>query len=66
MATRLIKLPEVIQRTGKKRSTVYADIKAGLLPPPIKIGVKSVCWVETEIDEWIASRIAASRGGVQQ
>ncbi len=63
MTTRLIKLPEVMQRTGKKRSTIYANVKAGLMPAPIKIGEKAVCWVETEIEEWIASRIIASRGG---
>jgi len=65
MTTRLIKLPEVMQRTGKKRSTVYANVKAGLMPAPIKIGEKAVGWVETEIEEWIASRIAASRGGAE-
>lgn len=63
MTTRLIKLPEVMQRTGKKRSTVYANVKDGLMPAPIKIGEKAVCWVESEIEDWIASRITASRGG---
>lgn len=63
MTTRLIKLSEVIQRTGKKRSTVYANVKAGLMPSPVKIGEKAVCWVESEIDDWIALRIAASRNG---
>ncbi len=66
MTTRLIKLPEVMQRTGKKRSTVYANVKDGLMPAPIKIGEKAVCWVESEIEDWIASRITASRGGAQQ
>jgi prophage regulatory protein len=63
--TRLIRLPEVIQRTGKKRSTIYQNVKNGQMPAPIKIGEKAVCWVESEIEDWIASRITASRGGKQ-
>lgn len=60
---RIIRLPELVQRIGKKRSTIYADIKAGLMPRPISLGARSVGWLETEIDEWISLRIAASRGG---
>lgn len=56
MAT-ILKLEEVIQRTGKKRSTIQADSKTGAFPAPIKTGIKSVGWIESEIDEWIAARI---------
>lgn len=30
-------------------------------PPPIKLGVRSVAWVEAEIDRWVLSRIEATR-----
>jgi prophage regulatory protein len=28
-------------------------------PRPVKIGLRSVAWVESEVDDWVKSRIAA-------
>jgi prophage regulatory protein len=33
-------------------------------PPAIKIGSRSIAFIESEIDEWINQRIAESRGEV--
>jgi prophage regulatory protein len=33
-------------------------VKAGKFPPPIKIGNGRNAWVDHEIDQWIAERIA--------
>jgi prophage regulatory protein len=33
-------------------------IKAGKFPAPIKVGENTNAWVETEIDEYLKSRIA--------
>ena len=57
---RILRLPEVIQTTGKKRSTIYADIGAGTFPKPINLGARSVGWSASSIQQWIATRIAAS------
>lgn len=54
---RLIPLPEVIRLTGRGRSRIYAEIKAGRFPQPIRDGASSR-WVESEIVAWIAARIA--------
>lgn len=56
---RLIRLPEVKSKSGYGRSTIYAEIKAGRFPRPLKIGKRASAWSEAEIDEWIAARIAA-------
>lgn len=58
---RIIKLPEVIKRTGKGRSSIYAGVDEGSFPAPIKIGKRASGWVEEEIEEWIDVRISASR-----
>ncbi|HXX82881.1 MAG TPA: AlpA family phage regulatory protein [Casimicrobiaceae bacterium] len=58
----ILRLPEVKARTGRSRSSIYADIKVGRFVPPINIGRRSVGWLAHEIDEWIAARIAESRG----
>ncbi len=54
----LLRLPEVISRTGRSRSRIYADVRTGGFPKPVNIGPRAVAWLETEIDEWIDQRAA--------
>lgn len=61
---RIIKLPAVENKTGKKRTQIYEAVAKGTFPKPVKIGPRAVGWVEEEIDQWIESRIAASRSPV--
>lgn len=56
--TRLLRLPEVIARTGMSRSAVYAASAKGAFPQPVKLSERSSAWVESEIDAWLASRVA--------
>jgi len=58
----ILRLPQVKARTGRSRSSIYADIKVGRFVRPISIGRRSVGWLAHEVDEWIAARIAESRG----
>jgi prophage regulatory protein len=60
---RLLRLREVMARTGRSRSSLYADIKSGNFPPNVAIGRRAVAWTESSISEWIADHVAASRGG---
>ena len=55
--TRLLRRAEVEVRTGLKRSSIYAAIKAGTFPKPIAISARSVGWLEGELDAWISARI---------
>ena len=48
---------EVQRRTGLSRSTIYLRIKKGTFPKPVKLGERSVGWVESEIDDWSQVRI---------
>jgi len=34
-------------------------------PKRIKIGIRAVGWIESEVQKWVAMRIAASRQEVQ-
>lgn len=61
MTTRIIRLPEVIARTGQSRSTIYERIRQSVFPAPIQLGGRSVGWLESDIDEWIAARVEESR-----
>lgn len=60
---RLIRLREVLAKTGLSRSAVYAAIQAGTFPAPIPIlpGGRSTAWPEHEVDTWLRERIAAAR-----
>jgi prophage regulatory protein len=61
----ILRLTQVKARTGRSRSSIYADIKAGRFVAPINIGPRAVGWLAHEIDAWIAARIAESRGGAR-
>lgn len=51
---RLIRLPEVLDKTGLSRSRLYADKS---FPKRVRLGARGVAWVEAEIEEWIQERI---------
>src|SRR5262245_24124353 len=61
----ILRLRQVKARTGRCRSSIYSDIKAGRFPAPVAIGARSVGWVSHEIDNWIYARIAESRGSAK-
>ena len=63
-ATRLLRLPEVLERTGYGKAWIYRLISEGRFPAPVKIGVRAVAFVESEVDEWIQSVIEVSRNNV--
>jgi prophage regulatory protein len=44
---------------GLGRTSIYAAIKAGTFPAPVKLTEHAVGWRSTEIAAWIASRASA-------
>ena len=60
----LIRLPEVLKRTGFGKAWIYRLISEGRFPAPVKIGVRAVAFIESEVDEWIQSVIETSRNNV--
>jgi prophage regulatory protein len=40
---------------------VYQRVVEGRFPKPVSLGARAVGWIETEIEEWIACPIEASR-----
>ena len=55
---RLVRLREVMARTGLSRSTIYVMMAEGRFPKPVPLGERSVGWIESELEEWLRSRIA--------
>ena len=56
---RLIRRKEVQARTGFGASSIYAEMAKGNFPKPIFISERRVAWIESEVDAWIAERIAS-------
>ena len=59
---RLIRIQEVLERTGLSRSSLYRKIGSGDFPAQVRLGDRSVAWVEAEVDDWNLSRPAAHAG----
>ena len=57
MADRILRLKDVMKKTGLAKSTIYQKIKDGDFPAQIKLGKRAAGWIESEVDAWIASRI---------
>jgi len=58
---KIIRLPKVREMVGLGRSSVYANIKLGKFPAPIKLGARASGWILSEVEAWISARITASR-----
>ena len=57
----ILRLPDVIKRTGLSRSSIYQKISDGDFPRPISLSSRAVGWIEFEIDDWLEQRISSSR-----
>lgn len=56
---KLLRLFAVEDRTALKKSSVYAGVKAGTFPPPVRLSARAVAWREEEIDRWVSERTTA-------
>lgn len=54
----ILRLSDVERRIGLKKTTIYRLISERRFPKPIPLGARSVGFVLTEVDAWIAARIA--------
>lgn len=50
--TNILHIDEVIARTGKSRTTLWRDVRAGRFPAPLKVGANRIGWLESEISKW--------------
>lgn len=57
---RLIRLPEVENLVGCKKSTIYAMVKKGTFMRPIRLSARLVVWPETVVLQWLQDRIEQS------
>ena len=64
---RFIRLPEVMNRTGYGRTSIYRKMEDGSFPRCVKLGgpledtnafdCRAIAWIEEEVDQWMESMI---------
>ena len=54
---RILRLPEVMERVGLKRASIYQQMAEGSFPKQVSLGARAVGWVESEVDAWVVGRI---------
>lgn len=58
----LMRREQVQSQTSLGRSSLYALIKKGDFPKPVKLtGARAVAWSSHAIDAWVASRVAGTK-----
>jgi len=63
---RILRLPQVCEMTGLRRSFLYELQAERRFPQSIKLGARAVGWLEGEIQAWRSARIESSRGPAQK
>ncbi|AJI57554.1 prophage CP4-57 regulatory family protein [Francisella philomiragia] len=61
MNNKILRLKQVVELTGTSKTTIYRWINSSQFPKPLNLSSSSVGWLETEIKDWIQSKVE-SRG----
>jgi prophage regulatory protein len=55
---RVLRCPEVVNRTGLSRATLYRLMSEGQFPRSHRLSPGAVGWSEAEIEAWIKARLS--------
>ena len=58
----MLKRLAVQEKAGLSKTALYQKISEGTFPKPVRLGRKAVGWIESELDAWIADRVAQRDG----
>lgn len=62
MDERLLKLPDVKQKTSLSATEIDRRESAGAFPKRLTLGYRTVVWVGSEIEAWVQNTIKTARG----
>ena len=63
LMTQLLSPAEVAARLAVRRSKLFLLAKRADFPRPVRLGARTVRFVEDEVDAWIAARAVEDREG---
>jgi prophage regulatory protein len=52
----MLRVKDVLRRTGMCRQTLYNKLRANAFPAPLEIGPNAIGWPTHEVDAWIQTR----------
>jgi prophage regulatory protein len=60
---RILRWPQVQEKTGQSRATAWRQTRAGTFPAPFALSPtgRAIGWSERAVDAWIAERIKSGR-----
>jgi prophage regulatory protein len=64
MAVRIVRLKELVFRSGLGRSSIYEMVSTGDFPAPVQIGERAIGWIESEFEAWLNAK-AAQRDAIR-
>lgn len=60
-APAVLRIPEVVARTGLSRSSIYSKMADGSFPRSFALSPRAIGFLEADISSWIEARVAESR-----
>ena len=62
---RTLRMGDLTEKVGYKRSTIYGLVAQGKCPKPFKLtpGGRAAGWLESTIDDWILEKASSNFGG---
>lgn len=55
---RILRLPDVLYRTGLSRTTLYRKIAEGTFPQQVRISQKGSGWRASAVETWMGDPVA--------
>lgn len=56
-----LRLPQVMEKTGLKRASLYAFVKKGTFPAPLKLSERCSAWDSVSVLGWMEERKASRK-----
>lgn len=56
MSVKLLKIAEVVEKTGFCRATIYNKMREGQFPRPADLGGRGRRWLESKVDEFLIEK----------
>lgn len=62
---KLLRMPQVVELTGLKPSSIYKQIREKKFPRGIKITQRAIAWPEKTVLDWIEKKVKESTNYVE-
>lgn len=63
---KILRLPQVIERVGLKKTAIYKMIATDDFPKQVKLGAHASGWLESDIQRWILKKAGRAPANDEQ